>query len=110
MDLLLVRILDAIISAVQLEFKGCQALTLRVLIAQRLLPHVRQLDGAFRTRVHEPIAGDGMELRRCYDFRQLFHIRRLDIHDVEALILYVQVPQVYPQVVRADECLAITID
>ena len=80
-----------------------------MLITQRALPHVRQLDGAFRAGVHEPVAADWVELCRGYDFSQLLHVRGFDIHDVEALILNVEVPQIDSEVIAADESLAVTV-
>jgi hypothetical protein len=70
-----------------------------MLIAQRSLPHICQLDCAFTRRIHEPVASGGMEFCSSDDLSQLFHVRRLDVDDVEALILDVEVPQVYSQVV-----------
>lgn len=57
-------------------------LTLRMLIAQRRVPHVSKLDVAFRTAVHEEVAMYWVELRRGDDFRQLFHVCGLDVDDV----------------------------
>ncbi len=51
-----------------------------------------------------------MELGRRDHLRQLFHVGRLDVHNVEALILDVQIPEVNAQVVATDERLAITVD
>src|SRR5262249_2674408 len=39
-----------------------------------------------------------------------FHVCWLDIHNVEALILNVQIPKINSKVVAADESLAIAID
>ena len=44
-----------------------------------------------------------MELGGGDDLRQLLHVRRLDVHEVEALVRDLQVPQVDPQVVRRQE-------
>jgi hypothetical protein len=74
-------------------------LTLSVLIAQRSLTHIGQLNGAFAGSVHEPIAADRVEFGGCDDLGELLHIGRLDVHDVETLVLNVQVPQVDPQVI-----------
>lgn len=81
-----------------------------MLITQRPLPHIRQLNRPLRTRIHEPITRRGMKLCRRNDLRQLLHIRRLDIDDIEALVLDVEVPEIYPQIIRGDESLAIAID
>ena len=50
-----------------------------------------------------------MEFCCCDDFRQLLHIRWLDIHDIEALILNIEVPKIDAQVVAADKGLAIAV-
>lgn len=81
-----------------------------MLIAQCALAHVCKLDGALGARVHEPVAAEGVELGSSDHFGQLLHIGRLDIHNVEALILNVQVPQVDAQIVAADEGLTVTVD
>jgi hypothetical protein len=81
-----------------------------VLIAQRALPHICQLDGALGTCIHEPVATDRMEFRSSYDFSQLFHVCWFDVYNVEALILDVQIPKINSKVVAADESLAITVD
>lgn len=51
-----------------------------------------------------------MELGGGDDFCQLFHIGRLDINNIEALILNVEVPQIDPEIVTAYERLAIAVD
>jgi hypothetical protein len=51
-----------------------------------------------------------MKLGSCDDLGQLLHVCRLDVNNVEALILNVEVPQVNPEIITADEGLAITID
>ena len=61
-------------------------------ITQRTFTHVGELDCAFRTSIHEPIAALRMEFGRRNHFCQFFHIRWLDVHDIEALILNVEVP------------------
>lgn len=84
--------------------------TFGVLVAQSLLPHVRKFYGTLAGRVHEPIATLRVKFSRCNDFCELFHVSRLDIDDIETLVLDVKVPQIYSQVIRADECLSITVD
>lgn len=59
-----------------------ERLTLRMLIAQRGVPHVSKLDVAFRTAVHEEVAMYWVELRRSDDLRQFFHVRGFDVDDV----------------------------
>lgn len=50
-----------------------------------------------------------MELGCCDDLGQFLHISGFDIHDVEALVLNVEVPQVDTEIVTADEGLAIAV-
>ena len=64
-------------------------------IAESAFSHVRQLDRPLGARVHEPIAALRVEFRSRNDLRELFHVRWFDIHDIEALILNVQVPEIY---------------
>lgn len=51
-----------------------------------------------------------MELSGSDDFGEFFHVRRLDVDDVEALILDVKVPEIDAEVVAADEGLSVAID
>ena len=51
-----------------------------------------------------------MELGGGDDFCQLLHVGGLDVDDVEALILDVEVPQVDSQIVAADVRLPIAVD
>jgi len=51
-----------------------------------------------------------VELCGSNDLGQLLHVCRLDINDIEALILNVEVPQVDAQVITADVCFAIAVD
>lgn len=71
----------------------------RVPVAQGRRPHVAQPNGALAARVHEQVALGRMELGGRDHLRQLLHVRRLDVHDVEALVRDLQVPQVDAQVV-----------
>lgn len=80
-----------------------------MLVTKSTLSHICQLNRTLRTRVHEPITALWMELCSSYDFGQLLHISWFDVDNVEALILNIQVPQVYAKIVTADECLTITV-
>lgn len=80
-----------------------------MLIAQGALSHVGQLDRPLGASIHEPVAAEGVELCGCDDFSKLLHVSRLDINNVEALILNIEIPQVDSQVIAADECLAVTV-
>ena len=81
-----------------------------MLITQRALSHIRQLDGSLGTCVHEPIAALWVEFGSCNDLGQFLHIRWFDVNDIEALVLNVEVPEVDSQIVTADEGLSITVD
>lgn len=78
-------------------------------VTESALPHIGQLDGTLGAGVHEPVTADRVELSRCDDFCQLLHIRRFDIHNIEALVLDVEVPQVDSEIVAADKGLAVTV-
>lgn len=56
--------------------------TLGVPITKRRVPHVSQLNVAFRARVHEGIAMCRMELGGGDDFCQFLHIDGLYVHDI----------------------------
>jgi hypothetical protein len=51
-----------------------------------------------------------MELGSCDDLRKLLHVRWLDVDNVEALILDVEIPEVDPQIIATDECLSIAVN
>jgi hypothetical protein len=71
------------------------------------------LDTARVEQKHCHHAAVGSEHDRCHATHGLFfthlcevlHVGGLDVHDVEALVVGAQVPQVHPQIVRADEGL-----
>lgn len=79
-------------------------------VTESALPHVGKLDGPLRARVHKPIAAQRVELSSSDNLSQLLHVGWLDVDNVEALILNVEVPQVDAEVIAADEGLAIAID
>lgn len=83
--------------------------TLRMLVAKGALPHIGQFDRALRAGIDKPVTADRVELSRCNDLRQLLHVCRFDIHNVETLVLDVEVPQVDSEIVTADKGLAITV-
>ncbi|KAI6754410.1 hypothetical protein HG530_012924 [Fusarium avenaceum] len=43
------------------------------------------------------------------DFGELFHVGRLDINNVETLILNIEVPKIDPQIITADKGLSIAV-
>ena len=51
-----------------------------------------------------------MEFGRGDHLGELLHISWLDIDDVEALVLYVEVPQIDSQIVTADKGLSVAVD
>ncbi len=51
-----------------------------------------------------------MELGRRNHLRQLLHVGRFDVNNIEALVLNLQIPQVDPEIIRADERLSIAVD
>jgi hypothetical protein len=51
-----------------------------------------------------------MEFGSRYHLGELFHIRWLDINNIEALVLDVKIPEIYSQVVAANESLPIAVD
>lgn len=78
-------------------------------IAQCALPHVCKFNGSLRACVHKPVTALRVEFSSRDDLSQLLHVCWLDIHNIEALVLDVEVPQVDPQVVTAYECLSIAV-
>lgn len=80
-----------------------------MLVAQCALSHVGKLDRPFRAGVHEPIATGRVEFSGRDDFCELFHVRGLDINDVEALVLDVEVPQIDSKIVAANEGLSVAV-
>jgi len=85
-------------------------LTLCMLITQSALSHICELDGSLGAGIHEPVAALGMKLGGRDNLGKFLHVCRLDIHNVEALVLDVQVPQVYAQIITTDERLSVTVD
>jgi hypothetical protein len=51
-----------------------------------------------------------MEFSSCDNFGEFFHVSGLDINNVEALILDVQVPKVDSQIITANKGLPVTVD
>lgn len=78
-------------------------------VTKSSLTHVSQLDGSLAAGIHEPIAAEWVEFCGSNDLSQLLHVGRLDINNVEALILNVEIPQVDAQVVTTDVCFAIAV-
>lgn len=60
----------------------CTQFTFCVLVAEGGLPHVAQLDRALARAVHEQVAVLWMELGGRDHLGQLFHVGRLDIHNI----------------------------
>ena len=51
-----------------------------------------------------------MEFCSCDDLGQLLHVCGLDVDNVEALILDVEIPQIDPKIITADKGFAIAVD
>mmetsp|Transcript_14903 Transcript_14903/g.31969 ORF Transcript_14903/g.31969 Transcript_14903/m.31969 type:complete len:421 (-) Transcript_14903:318-1580(-) len=77
--------------------------------AQRRLPQVHQLHYAARRRVDKQIAVLRVELGRRDHLRQVLHVIRLDVQNVEPDAARVQVPQVHAQVVRRQKHLVVRV-
>lgn len=78
-------------------------------VTQRAFTHVSKLDGALAAGIHEPVATLRVEFGSGDDLGQLLHVGRLDVDDIEALVLNVKVPQIDPQVITGNERLSITV-
>jgi hypothetical protein len=81
-----------------------------VLIAKCTFAHVCEFDRPFRAGIHEPIATLRVEFCCSDNLCKFFHICRLDVHNIEALILNVEVPQIDSEVIATNKRLAITVD
>lgn len=90
--------------------KGVEGRTLGMLIAEGTFSHVGKFDGALGACVHEPIAAHWVELCGGDNLCELLHVGGLDVDDVKALVLDVEIPQVDPEIITADEGFAITVD
>ena len=66
----------------RIDLEQTTAITLGLLVAQGALAHVAQANGTLRRAVHEQVALARVKLRRCDHLRQLFHVRRLYVHNV----------------------------
>jgi hypothetical protein len=51
-------------------------------VAQRRVPHIRELDVTFRAGVHEDVALCRMKLGSRDNLGEFFHVSWLDIHNV----------------------------
>lgn len=84
--------------------------TFCMLVAQRTLTHISELDCSLGARIHKPVATCRMEFGSRNDLGQLLHVSGLDVNDVETLVLDVQIPEVYAKIVTAYESLAVAVD
>lgn len=80
-----------------------------MLVTQRPLTHIRELDSPLRAGIHEPVAARWMELGCRNHFGKLLHVRGFDVDNIEALVLDMHVPEVYAEIVAADKRFAIAI-
>ena len=81
-----------------------------MVVAQGTITHICEFNGALATGVHEPVAALRMKFGSGDNFGQFLHIGWLYIDDIEALILNVQIPKIYPQVVARYESLTIRVN
>ena len=104
-----------------------QTLTLRMPIAQGRIPHVSELDCAFRARIAEEIARRWMEFSGSDNFGELLHIKWFDVKDVcsrchisrlllcplseptETLVANVKIPEVDPKIIGRQVCFTIAV-
>ena len=66
--------------------------TFSVLVTEGILSHISKLNGALRARVHKPIAALWMKFRGGNDLSQLLHVCGFDVHNIEALVLNIEIP------------------
>lgn len=81
-----------------------------MLVTQGTFSHICELDSSLRTGKHKPITALRVKFSSGNDFRKLFHIGRLDIDDVETLVLNVEIPEIDPQIIAAYKRLPVTVD
>ncbi len=79
-------------------------------ITEGCLPHVAQPYGALAGGVHEQVALPRVKLGGRDDLRQLLHVGRLDVDNVEALVGDLHVPEVDAQVVGGEVRLRVRVD
>lgn len=65
-----------------------------MLVAQGTFSHISKLNSTLGAGIHEHVAAHGMEFGSSNDFSELFHVGWLDIDNVEALVLDVEIPKI----------------
>ena len=83
---------------------------LGVVVAEGGGSHVAESNGPFAAAIDEGVAVDGMKLGGGDDFRQVLHVGRFHVDDVEGLIGDFQVPQVDAEIIGAHVSLVVGID
>mmetsp|Transcript_50687 Transcript_50687/g.162253 ORF Transcript_50687/g.162253 Transcript_50687/m.162253 type:complete len:260 (+) Transcript_50687:121-900(+) len=78
-------------------------------VAQRRVAHVGQADAPLAAAIRKQAAVARMEVCRGDHLCEVLHIGRLNVHNVEALVADLQVPEVHPQVVRGDVRLVVAV-
>lgn len=81
-----------------------------MLVTKRTFTHICKFDCSLRTCIHEPIAALRVKLSSSDDLCKFLHVRGFDIDNVKALVLDIQVPEIYPQIIAADESFSIAVD
>ncbi|CAF3575280.1 unnamed protein product [Fusarium graminearum] len=92
------------------KFPRDGAQTFSVLITQSTLSHIGKFDSTLGACIHEPVTAHGVEFGSCDYFGQFLHVCGLDINNVEALILNIEVPKIDSQIIAADKGFSVTID
>ncbi len=78
-------------------------------VAERAQALVAQLDDALARAVREETAVARVELGGRDHFGELLHVCGLDVHNVEALVGDIEIPQIDAQVVSGEERLGIAV-
>lgn len=81
-----------------------------MLVTKSAFSHICKFNCTLRACIHKPVAADGVKLGSGNDLGQLLHICRLDVNNVETLVLDVQVPEVDSQIITTYEGLSIAVD
>lgn len=79
------------------------------MIAERGLTHVTELDNSFAGTEHEEITLLWVTLGSSDDLGQFFHVGRLDIDNIEAVISCLEIPEIDAKIISGDKSLGITV-
>ncbi len=79
-------------------------------VAESSHSHVTKADEAFARAIDKVVAVCRVKLGGSNNFRQFLHVGRLDVDYIEALISYVQMPEVDAQVISRKVCLGVRVN